>query len=508
MKLAPWSPARKRTLWLDSATGTAMDDDGRAGRVGQSGPPSLADVLDVAGRLNAARVILTGPAPARAWFLGGAEGWTHGAHYLDVDVPVGRYERAGVRVEVRTAAEWFGAGDYGPGTARAAESALATVYGAHVRGGSLFASPGATGLDAWLRSLPRTAGSDGAPEAPEQLPDDLAQLVRSTSPQHRIERFRPPAGAETMPALWYLDGRWMYAALCKELGTGPARMMTGAQSDVLWTSKGGRYARARYRVSFAAPAGWDGPGLLMAKAGEGRHDGWHAPTSGATWADAAEVELAERMGWAITLHEGIAFGKGRPLDTWADRLVRARASVSDHELGEQVAGMVRAGVRAILLHAIGGWHSSGRSETTVTASTMQPPAGEGWGAPEPLGSGAFLWRRRHELSGRAAAMVHPEWSSQVWGRAHARVLDGPTSTPGLRSGALYLRPGTLVGIYGDAVMTTERPAWADLDDGANGRLRVKGHACGPLPWPVRASERDELARQADAAGPICPRSCP
>lgn len=501
MRLVPWSPARKRTLWLDAGTGSAMNDDGVTGRVGDAGAPALLDVLAAARRTGSQRVMLTGKAPARGWFLGQLDGWQHGAHYLDVDVPVGRYAQDGARVEVRTAAEWFGAGSYTPGTARAAESALASVYAAQVPGGSLFASPGATGMDAWLRSLPRGT------EAPEQLPEDVAQLVRSTSPQHRIERFAPPAPGATMPALWYLDGRWMYAALCKELGTGPAHFLTGAEVAERWASPRGHFARARYRVRFSAPAGWDGPGVLLAKAGPGRHDGWHAPTSGETWADAAECELAARMGWKLDPLEGLAFTKGRPLDTWAARLQRARETVDADQLGAEVAGMVRAGVRAILLHAVGGWHSSGRDETTVTASRMTPPAGDGWGAPEQVADGSFLWRRRHGLDGRAAAMVHPEWSSQVWGRAHARILDGPTSTPGLRSGALYLRPGSLVGIYGDAVMTTELPSWAALDDGKNGRLRVKGHVCGPVPWPTRASERDELARQADAAGTICGRNC-
>jgi hypothetical protein len=502
----PWTPKRPRTLWLDTATGAALDDDGRPVQAAPPGgaPASLASVLAAAELARANRVMLTGPMLPRTELLRQVRGWSAGALFLDHELPVGRYEHtSGNRVEVRRAAEWFGDGTYSPETARSADTALQAAYAAQVPGGVLFASPGATGLDAWLRSVPRTRET-GELQVPPQVPEDVAEQLRATSPQHRIERIAPPAPGAVMPALWYLDGRWMYAALCNELGSGPAMRLTAEQAtDQL---RGTPYARARYLVRFTAPAGWDSPGVLMAKAGEDATDGWHTPLSGETWADAAEVHLAAQMGWKLDVREGLLLTKGRPLDTWAKRLQRARDGVNDLELGEQVAGMVRSGVRSILLHAIGAWHSSGRDETTFTAGPMQPPAGDVWGAPEQQGD-VWVWRRRHALAGRAASMLHPEWSSQVWGRAHARILEGPTSAAGIKSGALYLRPGTLVGIYGDAVMTTYLPHWAREDDGKPGRLRVKGHLCGPVKWPTRAVERDELARAAEAAGPTCKGTC-
>lgn len=501
--VVPHNPRRPRTLWLDTATGRGLDDDGRPGMVTAGEPVTLADVLRGVERTRAERVMLTGPMLSRTQLLTPVEGWTAGAMFLDHELPVGRYahELAGLRVEVRRAAEWFGDGDYGVETARSAERALAQVYAAEVPGGALFRSPGATGRDAWLRSIPRTKDT-GELQVPEQVSLEVAELLRATSPQHRIERMAPPSEGATMPGLWYLDGRWMYAALCRELGTGPARWLTGPECEVADT-----YARNRYRVRFTAPHGWDAPGILMAKAGDSPADGWHCPMSGETWADAAEVTLARRNGWHVEFLEGLAFTKGRPLDTWVARLVRARDRVDERLVGDDVAPMVRAAIRSMLLHAIGAWHSSGRDETTVTAGPMMPPAGDGWSAPEPLETGGVLWRRRHGLSAREQAMTHPEWSAQVWGRAHARILEGPTDTRGLMSGALYLKPGTLVGIYGDAVMTTERPHWADLDDGKPGRLRTKGHVCGPIPWPTTARERDRLARQADAAGTTCKGDC-
>lgn len=479
MKLSPYHVKPDRTTWTD-ATGR-----------------TLADVLALAEREHATRVMLTGPSLPREWLLQLVPGWTHGRHYLDHDVPTGRYthERAGVTVEVRRAAEWFGGGDYTPREAEAAWEALGRILAAQRGGGVLLRSPGATGHDLWLRA----AGG----EVPDPLPDDVQELMRQT-PQHRIE-LRPPAVPDA-PALWVLDGRWMYAALTRELGSGPVSWLRGEDAAAHFARD--PHARARYLVRFAAPAWWrETPhaiGVLMARG----TDGWETPLSGETWADAAEVHLAVEAGWSVQFLEGVAFTPGRPLDAWTARLVRARERVSDDELGPRVAELVRRAVRAILLHAIGSWHSSGRDETTVTASPMQPPAGDGWEAPERLDNGAVLWRRRRGLpSGRAAAMRHPEWSAQVWGRAHARILSSPTGTRGVVGGLLATMWADVVAVYGDALMTTRRPLWADHDDGRPGRLRVKGHLCGPLAWPTTAGERDRLTRAASAAGPTCERGC-
>jgi hypothetical protein len=445
--------------------------------------------------------MLTGPAPDREWLLQPlGDEWEAGRVYLDADLPAASYtHRTGMTVELRRAAEWFGDGDYSAADAESAWHAThRALNGSGQSAAVMFRSPGATGIDLWLRMVHG--------EAPDPLSDELQQLIRSTSPQHRIE-LMPNRSRETMPAAWVLDGRWMYAALTRELGTGPALQLTGEQAEQHALNP---YARARYRVRFAAPSWWESqamPGIIMAKAGELAADGWHAPLAGEAWLDAAELHLARRWEWQCDVLEGIAFAAGRPLDSWGARLIRARERASDELLGEAIAPLVRSAIRSVMLHAIGSFHSGGRSETMVTASPMTLPDGEGWGAPERMSDGRAMWRRASQVpSARAASLRHPEWSAAVWGRAHARILESPTRAE-RHAGALYVPPLELASIYGDAIMTTRRPGWADLDDGKPGRLRVKGHLCGPIAWPTTARERDEIVRAASAAGTTCTKGC-
>lgn len=504
MKVPSWDVKRDVTLWLDVDSGHYMTDDGAAHRHDGSAV-TVAGVLRYAELHGATRVMLTGATIAREWFLTLVDGWEHGSHHLDHETPTGRYvSERGHRVEVRRAAEWFGAGDYTPREAHAAEAMTRALL--YPRGGHLFKSPGATGLDLWLRS------SRG--EVPEPLALDVQEELRATTPQHRIELLpRNDEYGDTAPGLWVMDGRWMYAALTKGLGSGPAHRLTGDEAAAFFARD--PYARARYRVTFKAPDDWPPlwPGLLMARAGEDVTDGWHAPRAGTTWADAAEVYAAASYDWHLTFHEAVTFTPGRPLDAWTTQLVRAREAalppVADGRSREDVVHrMVRGAVRTVLLHAIGSWHAAGADETTVTASPMMPPAGDGWGAPERLENGSVLWRRRStKPNARRDSLRHPEWSAQVWGRAHARMIDCPTGAKSLPAGMLHTPYGALVGMYGDALMLAARPAWADLDDGRPGRLRVKGHICGPVAWPTTARERDALTKAAEAAGTTCAGRC-
>lgn len=508
MNLVPWNPRPVPTLWLNVDTGAGIAPDTHPVSIGNGERARLRDVLDLATYTSAQRVMLTGGRLRADWLLTSAPGWEHAGHHLDHETPVGRYvaapapdqgRRGGQKVEIRRAAEWFGAGDYSPREARAAWEALGRALADTVPGAALLGSPGATGREAWLWSCPRD--QDGRTVAPDQVPSDVAEHLRATSGQHRIELFRPPVEAVgTMRGLWLLDGRLMYAACVRELGTGPARWLTPAEACELLDSKRGRYARAQYQVAATVPDWWDGPGILPhADPGE---DTWSYPaTPGRTFvthADAAEVHLALDYGWKVTPQRALLFTPGRPLDTWAGRLLRAYDQVNPDQLGTTTARMVRAGLRWMILHSVGAWHSTGRTETTVTDGPMTRPAGDGWGAPENA-RGRAIWRRRVPLDGRAALMAHPEWSAQIWGRARARVLSAPTAVRGELAGALYVDAGQLVSIYGDAVMTTTAPSWAgaQYDDGRPGRLRVKGHLCGPLDWPTRAADRDRLMHQAE-----------
>ena len=485
-------------MWLDVATARGVTDAGRAvpARIGgRRTRPQLTDLLETALAAGAERALLTGPRPPSTWLLVRTPGWSPGAHYLDADMPVGRFthDATGAKVELRRAAEWFGELVETPADARAAWELLAHVWGRAFRGGSLFDSPGATGMDGWVRSIANLY----AP--PPQLDDDTAALIRATSPQHRVELF-PRAGE--LPGFWYLDGRFQYAALTRELGTGPAVPMTDrAAGDHFALDP---YGRARYLVDATVPAGWDGPGVLMAPYGDSPHDGWHAPRlpgqTLTTWCDGAELRLLAAYGWRYTIREGLAFTAGRPLDTWTARILRARDAV-DATLhpGASVphADAVRGALRSILLHTIGGFHSTGRDVTRVIDNPIEY---RGAGTVTERGD-VWVVRERAELSGRNLAFRHPEWSSQVWARGHARILESPTGDRARWAGAAQLPLDHLVGIRGDALYLTEDPGWPD--DGRVGRLRVKGHLHGPLPAPGSFSDLNDLRERAERNGGKC-----
>ena len=530
--LVPWNPRPVKILWLDLDTGQGVTDDGRAVTVGAGKRPRLAEVLGAAWRASCSRVMLTGSKPLAGWLLAAVPGWSHGIHHLDHETPVGRYANPeGLPFEVRRAAEWFGAGTYTPAQAAYAWDALTLTLGAHIPGMErLLASPAATGREAWLRS--RTFDQDGQPVNPPQVSAEVAELLRATSGQHRIELFnepepgavvacpRPPPDASADAQLirgyaaklrgenelWLLDGRLMYVACVRELGIGPAVMLTADQASEHFTTY--PYGRARYLVRATVPQWWDTVGILPNKAGDDQRDGWEYPNQPGrtfeTWADASEVWLAAiQFRWPVVILAGMTFTPGRPLDTWAARLLRAYDQAGE-AFGTDQAKLVRAGLRWMLLHSIGAWHSSGRTETTITTGPMTRPTGDGWEAPT-VERDNTIWRRRVPLDGRAAMMSHPEWSAQIWGRARARVLWAPTAVKGTWAGALTLPPHQLVSIYGDALMTTAAPEWAAsrFDDGKPGRLRVKGFlpdlaAAGG--WPTSGARRDRLMHAAEAFG--------
>lgn len=507
--LVPWNPRKIAILWLDLDTGRAVADTGAHMIVGAGKRPKLAEVLAAADLADCPRVMLTGTPPPAAWLMGAATGWTHGSHHLDPSAPVGRYtETHGRTVEIRRASEWFGAGNYTPTQAADAWQALSTALAEAIPGMERpLASPAATGREAWLRS--RSFDQDKQPVNPPQVSAEVAELLRATSGQHRIERFPDQGINADTSQLWLLDGRLMYVACVRELGNGPAAMITGpAAAEVFGATP---YARARYQVTVTVPEWWEGAGILPHKAGTSDRDPWEYPNQPGrtftTWADASEVWLAAyQFKWPTRFNAGMLFTPGRPLDTWAARLLRAydRQRVGVIDLDGSTPRLVRAALRWMLLHSIGAWHSAGRTETTITAGPMTRPAGPGWGPPT-VEKGRAVWRRRVELDGRAALMAHPEWSAQIWGRARARVLWAPTAVKGTYAGALTIPPTELVSIYGDAVMTTQRPPWAAAryDDGKPGRLRVKGYlpslaASGG--WPTTGARRDRLMHAAEAFG--------
>lgn len=462
-----WAVADRPTLWLDW-TG------------------DLAATLEAARRASARRVMLTGPRPPAGWLFGAQPpGWAPGSHYLDASLPVARFTHTdtGQRVDVRRAAEWFGDTPLTADEARAAWGLLLHHYRRTFPTGALFDSPGATGVNGWLQS-----GGQWA----QQLEPDDAELIRSTSPQHRVELFAHDGQA---PGFVYIDGRWQYAALTRELGQAPARWLTAAAAED--HARASRLMdRTRYHVTAAVPAGWDTLGVLMTKAGPDASDGWRAPRHPSeefrTWCDAAELRLAVACGWRIRYHEALTLTKGRPLDTWTTRLKRLRQTIIAEGPPTIATTAAAAAVRAILLHGIGSFHSTGRDVVRV----VNPMTYKGDAQLEARGD-VYVVREREALTGRWATLAHPEYSSQVWARSHARLLESPTGTSGVWAGALQVDFEHLIGVRGDALYLTYDPHWPD--DGAPGRLRVKGRLPGPIPYPTTMGELNALRKATEAA---------
>lgn len=416
-------------------------------------------------------------ADVTAWATGLLpDGWAHhpDGHYLHGTSPVLRYIAPdGHRLELHSAAAWWG--DVEGLTAELAGEAwriLGERVAATFDEGQLLATPPATGRYLFLRTIPH--GHEGWPV----MPDELQRLVRSTSGQGRVELFPRPEG-DQLDRLVCLDGRLMYGALCWGLPGGPVRHDRSSEWDP--------QQRGRYRVTFTVPDDWRHVGILGVHDG----DGWAWPsapgTSWETWADGAELLVAHRHGWAFDVHERLTWepyrGRG-PLDTWAAKLVAmrdqltARAAVGADDA--RACELAAAGVRSMLLHALGAFHGAGHRLTKAGELGDVPDGADGWRR----AGDVHLWA---DDGGQAwPEMAHPEWSASVWARCRARLLDGPTGTKGVRAGMLTMDPATLVATRTDAIYATVDPGWPD--DGKPGRFRVKSARQGPLSAPQTAAE--------------------
>ena len=524
---APWKLSEIPTLWLDVETGAGVDDAGSPVRPilgGRRKKPALVDLLNTAAHHRATRIMLSGQFPTVSatkthWLLVATEGWAAAGHYIKDDrPPTGRFVSAasGHRVEVRVAREWFGTDGIAPASAREAMQLLSLVL-AKALPGHLAASPTATGQNIWAYALPKDLD-------PPLLAPDLAELIHHTSGQHRTEHLvegrsrcdcgdcLPLIGAGTeIPGFCYVDGRFMYSALCREVGVG-GRRLTQLQAQA-WAMDS--YARARYRVRFTVPHWWDTLGLLGVFRPETAQ--WHYPNrpgaSYETWVDAVEVRIA-RTAWgdgAVEILEGIAFDRGRPLDNFAARIMKARDNAADLDADPHLIEAVEAALRAILLQTIGGFHSEGRDRTMVVESTFQVPP-EHQGTIRTYGD-VVTYLLPAQLNERLQQFHHPEYSAQVWARERARILLGPTApyqqagAEWKEWGALEVVPSQLIGVNGDALYLTSVPqaclpvARGGGDDGRTGRLRVKGWIGEAMPVPATTEARNTLRGRAEAYGP-------
>lgn len=530
----PWKFRPIETYFGDFTTGRGVNSAGapikpRIG--GRRTKPALVDLLDTAAAHGCERIFLTGDLPVSTqgrphWLLTPTEGWkvdqTHGHFIQDNRPPTGRFIRRtdGLKVEVRTAAEWFGTNDVAPETAREALDLTGSLLRDDAQDPHLGRTPTATGLNFWMTTLPKKGFE------PELLDDDLAREIHATTGQHRVEHFVDgPSRCECgdCPALvpagqierfTYIDGRFMYSSLCREVGSAPALRLTGEQATEFFSGPAGRYNKGRAKIRFTVPQGWEGmPGLVPVAREDGQ---WHYPCRpGAThtaWVDAVELDVV-RTFWeeeSFQILEGVAFTKSRALDNFANRLVVAREKAAEFDADAALIETVGAALRSILLQTIGGFHSLGRNSVFVVDSPRDVP-------PEYAGSvsdfGGMLTYSKPFDDASTGWAFHPEYSSQVWARERARMLQGPiapiTYPNGWqhnRWGALYLLPESLLGINGDAIYTTTIPRAAlpvergGGDDGKVGRLRVKGVIEGPMKAPKSTEDRNRLRSKAEAIG--------
>lgn len=553
----PWKFRPVPTVWMDFTTGQGVLDSGASFRSHVSPGrknPSLTDKLNsVAHAVGEAdervRIVLTGKVPpadrnTRHWLMVQTPGWsTERGHWLG-SPPTGRFTNTltGQHIEVRVASEWFGNIALTPRQARDAwrylDAVLLHTFGPSLLDGmqtALMLTPAATGTNLWAATMPKGLN-------PEPVTEDIAAELHATSGQHHQDHLVSGPATDShadvvplidtrvvdrLPRFSYIDGRFMYASLCRKLGTGPAIRLSRSQAfDLLETNP---YARARYEVRFTVPENWRHVGLFGIQH-ENPADGWYYPNrpgaQGITWADAYEVFVAIKAGWQVEPLQAIKFNQtmnkarktfqgtdhvarrgtteAAPLDLWADKLMTARENVAlDPNVDVALKRPVGAALRAILIQSIGNFASHGRGNTVVVDDPKDIPA-QYAGTAQRKGK---LWTYTvpQHLTDRQKAFYRPEFAVQVWGRGRAKVLS--TQVAGQAAGALALPGESIIGINGDAIYTTATPpAWClpqergGTDDGKAGRLRLQGYLEGPLKPPRTRAERDKLRERAQSAG--------
>ena len=261
------------------------------------------------------------------------------------------------------------------------------------------------------------------------------------------------------------------------------------------------------------PDGWDTLGLF----GVFRQDAaqWHYPNRpGAThdtWVDAVELPHRPQPGGApdhVEILEGIAFDRGRPLDNFAARIMKARENAAELDADPHLVEAVESALRAILLQTIGGFHSEGRDRTMVVESTFDVPP-QHQGTIRTYGD-VVTYLIPAQLNERLQHVPPPGVLLADLGAGTGPDPARPDRPlPARRTewkewGALEVDPSQLIGVNGDALYLTRcrRPAYRSTqgggDDGKAGRLRVKGWIGEPMPVPATTEARNTLRGRAES----------
>lgn len=546
-KPTPTRPAEDTILWLDYTTGQGLDPARKPISPvigGRRKTPNLADLLETARYARANRIVLCGDAPnGYAWLLPtnaqlakGQEltpGWTDTGHYLG-DPPRGRFLHTETqhRVTVTTTSEWFGDMTLTPEQAAFSHDTLTSVVAQAIDrpDWSLMRSPGATGLNVWKQRF------DGVRDfAMEPIAKDIGELIQATEPQHHHDHFVAGPGRcdcgdcpplITIPEIEgfaYADGRFMFHGVARGLrGSAPAFMLTGQQAQALFTSgkptaggfHEGAFHPARYKVRYTIPDYWDHMGIFPIKH-DGAGRGWHWPNRpgfiGETWVNAVELRTAiSEGGWNIEFLEGIQFTKTNVVEPFANAITKMLTDLDNRLTNRQIGPGAHAAASSAIKHmfrvTIGSFSRRSRN-TTRFAATPEEVSSNAVGRVSPAANGGFVYQVPSASRPDDAETWHPEIAALLWGAARNRVLRFvPPRQNSHYFGALQIDPAELIGIQGDAIYTTRPQRWTlptqhgGIDDGANGRMRLKGYLPGPMPAPLTIDTRQQLSNQAEEAG--------
>ncbi len=136
--------------------------------------------------------------------------------------------------------------------------------------------------------------------------------------------------------------------------------------------------------------------------------------------------MAQSAGWEIIPHEAVLFKKARPpLDTFTDRMTRARAKVAENrDMNPTIRQAVMSALRSIMLHSIGAFAAGGRDETRVATSLRDiPQAYQGDAVQQ--GGKLFVYHVPSNPTSRTSQYYHPELAAQVWGARPCQGAAGP-----------------------------------------------------------------------------------
>lgn len=542
----PTRPPDEAIIWLDYATGQGIDPAGQAVSPvlgGRRKHPNLHDLIETARYARATRLILCGQFPTGwSWLLPtetqiakGVDltpGWTDVGHYLG-DPPRGRFrhDETQHRLTVSTTAEWFGEMELTPTQAEFSYKTLTSVIALAIDrpDWGLMRSPSAQGLNVWKQRF------DGVRDFEmEPIPREIGELIQATEPQHRSEHYVDGPGrcdcgncpalmsSDDLPGFAYADGRFMFHGVATGLvGSAPATMLTGPQAEALFTSgkptspslHQGAFLPARYRVRYTIPEHWDHLGIFPIKLpGAGR--GWHWPNrpgfTGEAWVNAIELRAAiTEADYRIEFLEGISFAQTNVIQPFA-RVITKMLKDLDNRLAAGVIGLgahqaVSGAIKHMFRVTIGSFSRRSRN-TTRFAATFEQVSPHAVGPVRPAANGGYVYQVPSKGRPDDAETWHPEIAALLWGAARTRVLRYSPPRASHVYGALQIDPNQLIGIQGDAIYTTHPEPWTlpaehgGIDDGADGRIRLKGYLAGPLPAPLTIDERQKLSNQAEERG--------